>query len=110
MHPQLPPSTISGTVLKESNDLYILGVKFDSNLTFGKQLCSVSRASSQRVGILRKSWGVFHYRLLLGRYFRGFVQPILENCSAVWRTAADTQLKLLKPCSQWCPFFDCGYD
>ena len=30
MHPQLPPLTIGGTVLKESDDLVILGVTFDS--------------------------------------------------------------------------------
>ena len=29
MHPQSPPSTIGGTVLKEFDDLIILGVTFD---------------------------------------------------------------------------------
>ena len=33
MHPQSPPLTISGTVLKESDDLVILGVTFDSKMT-----------------------------------------------------------------------------
>ena len=33
MHPQSPPLTIDGTVLKESGDLDILGVTFDSKLT-----------------------------------------------------------------------------
>ena len=51
--------------------------------------------SSQRLGILRKSWRVFHDRLLLGRCFRGFVLPVLENCSAVSCSAADTHHKLL---------------
>ena len=32
MHPQSPPLTIGGTVLKESDDLVILGVTFDSKL------------------------------------------------------------------------------
>ena len=77
------PLTIGGTVLKESDDLVILGVTFDSKMTFEKQLRSVSRADSQRLGILRKSWRVFHDRALLGRYFRGFVLPVLEYCSAV---------------------------
>ena len=95
MHPQSPPLTIGGTVLKESDDLVILGVKFDSKMTFEKHLRSVSRAASQRLGILRKSWGVFHDRALLGRCFQGFVLPVLEYCSAVWYSAADTHLKLL---------------
>ena len=34
-------------------------------------------------------------RSLLWRCFRGFVLPVLEYCSAVWRSAADTHLKLL---------------
>ena len=76
MHPQSPPLTIGGTLLKESGDLVILGVTFDSKMTFEKHLRSVSRAASQRLGILRKSWRVFHDRSLLGRCFRGFVLPV----------------------------------
>ena len=95
MHPQSPPLTIDGTVLKESDDLDILGVTFDSKLIFEKHLRSVSRAASQRLGILRKSWRVFHVQLLIGRCFWGFVLPVLEYCSAEWSSAADTHLKLL---------------
>ena len=94
-HPQPPPLTIDGTVLKESVDLDILGVTFDSKLTFEKHLRSVSRAGSQRLGILRMYWRVFHDRFLIGRCFWGFVLPVLEYCSAVWCSAADTHLKLL---------------
>ena len=64
-------------------------------MTFEKYLRSVSRAASQRLGILRKSWQVFHDRSLLGRCFLGFVLPVLQYCSAVWCLAADTHLKLL---------------
>ena len=78
VHPQSPPLTIGGTVLKESDDLVILRVTFDSKMTFEKHLRSVFRAASQRLGILRKSWRVFHDRSLLGRCFRGFVLPVLE--------------------------------
>ena len=46
MHPQSPPFTIEGTVLKESDDLEILGVTFDSKLTFEQHLRLVSRAAS----------------------------------------------------------------
>ena len=55
MHPQSPPLTIDGTVLKESDDIVILRVTFDSKMTFEKHLRSVSRAASQRLGIMRKS-------------------------------------------------------
>ena len=94
MLPQSPSLTVGGTVLKESVDLDILGVTLDSRMTFEKHLRSVSRAASQRLGIL-KSWRVFHDRLLLRRCFRAFVLPVLEYCSAVWCSAADTHLKLL---------------
>ena len=66
-----------------------------SKLTFEKNLRLVSRAASQRFGILRKSWRVFHDRSLLERCFLGFDLPGLEYCSAVWCSAADTHLKLL---------------
>ena len=71
MHPQSPPLTIGGTVLKESDNLVILGVTTDSKMTFEKHLRSISRAASQRLGILRKFWRVFHVRSLLGRCNRG---------------------------------------
>ena len=69
MLPQLPPLTIDGTVLTESVNLDILGVTFDSKLTCEKHLHSVSRATSQTLGILRMSWRVFHDRLLFGDVF-----------------------------------------
>ena len=53
MHPKSPPLTIGRTVLKESDDLVILGVTFDSKMTFERHVRSVSRAASQRLGILR---------------------------------------------------------
>ena len=38
---------------------------------------------------------MFLDRSLLGRCFQGFVLHVLEYCSAVWCSAADTHLKLL---------------
>ena len=67
MHPQSPALTIGRTVRKESDDLVIFGVTCGSKMTFEKHLRSVSRAASQRLGILRKPWQVFHGRLLLRR-------------------------------------------
>ena len=65
--PLSPPLTIGGTVLKEFDFRVILGVTFDSKLTFKKHLHLVSRAASQRLGILRKSCRVFHDRSLCER-------------------------------------------
>ena len=80
MHPLSPPLTIGGTVLKESNDLVILGVTFDSKMAFDKHLRLVSSEASRRLGILSL---VFYDRSLHVRCFRGFVLPVLEYCSAV---------------------------
>ena len=49
----------------------------------------------KRLGVMRKSWQVFHDRSLLLISFWSFVLPVLEYCSAVWRSAADSHLKLL---------------
>ena len=53
VHPQSPPLTIGGTVLKESDDLVSLGVTIDSKMKFENNLRSVSSAALKRLGILR---------------------------------------------------------
>ena len=70
-HPKSFSSTIGETVLKESDDLDILGVTLNSKITFKNHLRSVSRANFQRIFILRKSWRVFHDR-----------SPLMRCCSA----------------------------
>ena len=69
VHPQLTPLTLDGAVLKESADLVILEVTFDAKMSFEKHLHSVSSAAAQRLGIMRKSWHLFHDRSLLLRSF-----------------------------------------
>ena len=52
-----PPLTIIGTVPNECDDRNMLEVTyFDSKMTFENNLRSVSRATSQRLGIFWKSW------------------------------------------------------
>ena len=76
VHPQLTQLTLDGTVLKESAELLLLGVTFDSKMTFEKHLRSVSSAAAQRLGIMRKSWQVFHNRPILLRYFWSSTLPV----------------------------------
>ena len=66
IHPQSPTLAIGRTVLKESDDLVKLGVTFHYKMMFQKHLRSVSRAASQRLGILRKSWQVLMIYCFLG--------------------------------------------
>ena len=95
MHPQPPPLTIVGTVLKESDDLVVLGVTFNFKMTFEKHLRSVSRAASQNLVSWESPGECSMIDCFFGRCFRGFVPPVLEYCSSVWCSAADTHLKLL---------------
>ena len=92
---QLTPLTLDGTVLKESAEFVILGVTLDARMTFEKHLLSVSSAAAQRLGIVRKSWQVFHDQSLILKSFWSFVLPVLEYCSVVWYSAPDSHLKLL---------------
>ena len=64
-------------------------------MTFEKHLRSVSSVAAQRLGIMRKSFQVFHDRSLFQRPFWSFFLSVLEYCSAVWCSAADSHLKLL---------------
>ena len=95
VHPLLTPLTLDGTVLKESAVLVILGVTFDAKMTFEKHIRSVSSAAAQRLGILRKSWQVFHDRSFLLRCFWSFVLPVLAYCSAMRCSAANSHIKQL---------------
>ena len=58
-------------MLKESDNLDVLAVTFDSMITFEKNLPSVPRTASEMLGILRESWRVFRDRSLFGSCFRG---------------------------------------
>ena len=102
MHLQPPQLTIG------ESDLDILGVTFDSKMTFVRHRHSVSRAVSQRLGITKKSWRAFHDILLLGRCFRGFVLSVMKCCSAVCCSAADAHLKLLDRVVSGASFFTAG--
>ena len=75
VHSMSPTLTIEGKVLKESDDLVILGVTFASKMILRSIVPRFPQQILKGIGILRKSWQVFHDRLLLGRCFRGFVLP-----------------------------------
>ena len=47
IHPKSTPSTLDGTVLKESADLVIFGLTFDAKMTFEKHLRCFQCCSSE---------------------------------------------------------------
>ena len=86
MHPQSLPLTIGRTVLKESDDLVILGVTFDSKMTFEKHLRSVSRAAPQRLAILRNYPGKCS---MIDRFFGDAFEVLsCQFCSSVLNCGA----------------------
>ena len=102
MHPQSSTLTIGWTVREKSDNLWYIGsyIKF----WFKDDICEAYsigfESSFSKTIILRKSWLVFHYSSLHGRFFRGHVMPVLECCCALWCTASDTHFKLLE-CGVW---------
>ena len=91
IHHQSTPITLDGTVQKESVDLVILGVTFDSKMTFEKHLWSVSMQSCNS-----EDW--YHEKVsasILLRSFCSIVLPVLEYSSTMWCSTVNSHLKLL---------------
>ena len=73
----------------------ILGVTFDSHLTFEKHLKNVSASAARKLGIVRKASYIYDSDQVNATCFRSFVLPLLEYCSPVWVSAAARDLSLL---------------
>ena len=86
----------SGVSICTSPNLDILGVKFDSRLTFKDPVCSIISHVSPRIGIFGLEKRAFVDTFVLFHCHYAFVLPILEYCSPVWRSAAECHLQLLK--------------
>ena len=79
MHPLSHQLSIGGTVLKESDDLDILVVTFDSKMTFEKHLRSVCRAASRRLVSCGSSGEYSMIDLFLGDAFEGLSSQFWSN-------------------------------
>ena len=97
MHPQSPPFTIGETVVKESDDLVILGVTFDSKMNFEKHLRSVSRAASQRLGFLRKSWQLLYDRSHIGTHMHRLAAGHCSTAELLFPSRCPSGTILLTP-------------
>ena len=74
----------------------ILGMTFDSRLTFEYHVRGVVSRGYQRIGILTLVKRVFVATSLLLRCYYVFVLTILEYCSPVWESAAECHRQLLE--------------
>ena len=87
---------LSGVSISASLNHGILGVTFDSRLTFRDHVRGIANSVSQRISILRLVKRLLVDTSVLLRCYYAFVLPILEYCSPVWRSAAECHLQLLK--------------
>ena len=75
--PPHPPLHIGNTSLAESETLTILGVTFDSHLSFQQHLINVSANAARKLGIVRKVSYIFNNDSTNLTCFRSFVLPLL---------------------------------
>ena len=94
-----------GSISLSSCDSFkILGIIFDSKLTFERDICSISSSVAQKIGLLSISFRIFADPDVLLRCFTSFILPCLKYCSPVWSSAADSHLKLLDRNLRVCKF------
>lgn len=72
----VPPIVFQGTVVPEVDQLKLLGVLFDQQLSFTAHIRQLAVRGSQRLGFLRKASRVLDSRCR-GVIYKGFVRPVL---------------------------------
>ena len=95
LDPPHPCLYISDEQIDEVSSLRLLGVIFDSKLTFEKHIRSLSSSIAQKTGLLRKCFKTFGRDSTVIKSFYAFILPHFEYCAPVWMSAANSHLKLL---------------
>ena len=92
-HPDL---VIDGRSLDNFDVLKLLGVLFDKKLTIEKHIRSTTYSIAQKVGILQKCKSIYDSQSICTELFSFlFHFSYLYLSIVIWRSAADTHLKLL---------------
>ena len=73
-----------GVDVAESENLQILGVRFDKNLTFEARVSNMVSRASRSVGVIRKAAHVLQDHSVSLACVRSFVLPLFESCTPVW--------------------------
>ena len=89
-----PCPTFGGTSVSREKSLKLLGVTFDSRLSFSEHLRQVSLRANSRLGFLRKASKYLDTAGKLATY-RGFIRPLLEYAHLAWIGAAKSHLQQL---------------
>ena len=81
---KLPAISFDGLPVVEEAELKLLGVQFDTQLSFYQHLRSVAVRARQRLHFLKRE-----------RVYKGLVRPVMDYCPLVWMGAATTTLRQL---------------
>ena len=96
MLPEHPDLFIGNNAIGSEEKLKLLGVWFDSKLTFECHIRAIAQSVSKKIGILRKCWQTYQENSIVLNCFYSFILPFFEYCSAIWRSAAPSHLKILQ--------------
>ena len=94
--PEHPDLYIGDTKIGDEEKLKLLGVWFNSKITFEYHVRTIAHTVSQKIGILRKCWQTYQENSIVLKCFYSFILPFFEYCSVVWRSSAPTHLKMLQ--------------
>ena len=89
-----PALTFNDTNISHQSSLQLLGVSFDSVLSYRCLICSIAVRANQRLGLLKKASPFLDCRSR-DREYKAFVRPIMEYCPLAWMGAAHTHLHQL---------------
>ena len=94
--PDHPDIVLDDTTIENVEMLRLLGVIFDSKLTYECHISTVTRTVSQKLGILRKGWQTYRDDAIVLKSFYSFILPFFEYASPVWMSAAPCHLQQLQ--------------
>ena len=90
----IPDLTFDGTILQHSDSIKLLGVTFDTHLSYRNHLRAVALRANQRIGFFRKASRVLNRQGRMVTY-KGFIRYLLEYAPLVWIGAAQSHIQAL---------------
>ena len=87
--------TLGSAELVEIRGLRILGVTFDSMLTFEKHLQKIVSKAAKNLKVVRRAGKLFDYLRALKGCFYAYVLSNLKYCASVWMSSTESHLNLL---------------
>ena len=90
----IPHQTIDGNILQNSDSIKLLGVTFDTHLSYRNHLRAVALRANQRIGFFRKASHVLNRQGSMATY-KGFIRPLQEFAPLVWIGTAQSHLQAL---------------